>query len=327
MRLRYPHDRPDPQAARRADDLRASTQPGPAARRAQRRHRRRRPGRGRHPARVAPRSSTTSPRSARWPAPAEAREHGMLANEHHPRLHAVRPLRQPDRRGRVPPVLALADGARGRPRARRDPVGVRLPARPRPPGRRLHGVVAHRARPRLPGLDDVRRGAGAARRRRARQGVDAAAGLDRRTTPACGRPPSKRGALAGMGMTEKQGGSDVRANVTAGRADLGRRRVHPARPQVVHLRADERRLPGARPGRGRACHLLRGAAGAARRHPQPARRRPAQGQARQPLQRLGRARARRHARATGSATRAAASAPSSRWSRRPGSTACWARRR
>ena len=78
----------------------------------------------------------------------------------------------------------------------------------------------------------------------------------------------KLGALAGMGMTEKQGGSDVRANVTAARPHGRRRRVHAARAQVVHLRADERRLPGAGAGRGRR-DLLRGAAGAARRHPQP----------------------------------------------------------
>ena len=63
---------------------------------------------------------------------------------------------------------------------------------------------------------------------------------------------SKRGALAGMGMTEKQGGSDVRANVTEARPHVGDGELHPARPQVVHLGADERRLPGARPGRRRA---------------------------------------------------------------------------
>ncbi len=74
------------------------------------------------------------------------------------------------------------------------------------------------------------------------------------------------------------------------------RQLHPARPQVVHLGADERRLPGARAG-GRRRDLLRGAAGAAGRHPQPARRRTPQGQARQPLQRLVRARVRRHRRA------------------------------
>ena len=135
----------------------------------------------------------------------------------------------------------------------------------------------------------------------------------------------KRGALAGMGMTEKQGGSDVRANVTRGAGDRGRRRVHPARPQVVHLGTDERRVPGARAGAGGAVVLPR-AARAPRRHPQPARHRPAQGQARQPRERLGRARAGRHARACGSATRVGACARSSRWSPRPGSTACSAPR-
>ena len=38
--------------------------------------------------------------------------------------------------------------------------------------------------------------------------------VDRRTTPGCGRRSTKAGLLAGMGMTEKQGGSDVRANTT-----------------------------------------------------------------------------------------------------------------
>ena len=55
-------------------------------------------------------------------------------------------------------------------------------------------------------------------------------------------------------MTEKQGGSDVRANTTrrrAGRGGDGGVRAH--RPQVVLLGADERRLPDARPGRRRAC--------------------------------------------------------------------------
>ena len=50
---------------------------------------------------------------------AEAREHGLLANRHEPELVAVRPLRQPGRRGRLPPVVALADGARRRATASR----------------------------------------------------------------------------------------------------------------------------------------------------------------------------------------------------------------
>ena len=68
-------------------------------------------------------------------------------------------------------------------------------------------------------------------------------------------PPRRRGALFGMAMTEKQGGSDVRANTT--RAEPlnggGRRRVRAHRPQVVLLGADVRRLPGARAGRRAAC--------------------------------------------------------------------------
>jgi putative acyl-CoA dehydrogenase len=57
----------------------------------------------------------------------------------------------------------------------------------------------------------------------------------------------KRAALIGMGMTEKQGGSDVRATrrapsrwVRAGRGDLPHHR-----PQVVFLRAHVRRISGA----------------------------------------------------------------------------------
>ena len=67
----------------------------------------------------------------------------------------------------------------------------------------------------------------------------------------------KAGALAGMGMTEKQGGSDVRANVTEATAHRRRGRVHAARPQVVHLRADERRLPRAGAGaEGLSCFVV-----------------------------------------------------------------------
>ena len=39
--------------------------------------------------------------------------------------------------------------------------------------------------------------------------------LDASTTPACAEPASKAGLLAGMSMTEKQGGSDVRAGTTS----------------------------------------------------------------------------------------------------------------
>ena len=56
----------------------------------------------------------------------------------------------------------------------------------------------------VPGLDDLLRGPGAARR------PELAAEWEPRLT----LPDYERGALCGMAMTEKQGGSDVRANTT-----------------------------------------------------------------------------------------------------------------
>ena len=100
--------------------------------------------------------------------------------------------------------------------------------------------------------------------------------------------PDKTGALFGMGMTEKQGGSDVRANTTPRLAAERRRRraeylAH--RTQVVLLGPDVRRLPRARAGAaGLSCFLL--AALHARRHAQPHRFSAPQRQARQSLERL-----------------------------------------
>ena len=91
------------------------------------------------------------------------------------------------------------------------------------------------------------------------------------------RPSGKAGLLAGMAMTEKQGGSDVRANTTTRRA--GRRRQLPAdRAQVVLLGADVRPVPGPGPGPG-GPDLLPAAPGAARRQPQRDAHPAAQGQA------------------------------------------------
>ena len=68
----------------------------------------------------------------------------------------------------------------------------------------------------------------------------------------------KLGALCGMAMTERQGGSDVRANTTAARP-LGDGEYELNGGQVVLLRADVRRVP--RPGAGgkRPLVLLRAA--------------------------------------------------------------------
>ena len=108
---------------------------------------------------------------------------------------------------------------------------------------------------------------------------------------------TKAGITAGMSMTEKQGGSDVRAGTTAGDPER-RRHLPPDRPQVVHLGADVRHLPGAGAGAGRTV-VLHAAADPARRHPQPDVPAAAQGQARQPRQRLERGRIRRRHRLAG----------------------------
>ena len=48
------------------------------------------------------------------------------------------------------------------------------------------------------------------------------------TTRPTGRPPASAARIAGMAMTEKQGGSDVRANTTLRRAVDRRLRTHAA---------------------------------------------------------------------------------------------------
>ena len=63
----------------------------------------------------------------------------------------------------------------------------------------------------------------------------------------------KSGLTLGMGMTERQGGTDVRANTT--KATPAGDGYSYQRREVVLLRADERRFPGACAGAGRT-HLL-----------------------------------------------------------------------
>ena len=155
---------------------------------------------------------------------------------------------------------------RGRPRPARRAVGVGPAGRARGPGRQVLRLVPGRGGPRLPDLDDLRRRARAAAHPRARRRSASRCSPRAPTTSGCAPPPTKRGLIAGMAMTEKQGGSDVRANTTARRA-ARRRHVRAHRPQVVHLRADVRRVPRARAGARRPV-LLPAAAGAARRHPQ-----------------------------------------------------------
>ena len=114
--------------------------------------------------------------------------------EFHPNYHRDHAGRDRARRRRAVVVAAAARRAR---RAR----GAELPASP------------GRAGQQLPADDDPRRGAGAAARAgAARMGRQ---GRSRRTTTRATSPIAhKRGVTIGMGMTEKQGGSDVRANTT-----------------------------------------------------------------------------------------------------------------
>ena len=103
----------------------------------------------------------------------------------------------------------------------------------------------------------------------------------------------KSGALAGMGMTEKQGGSDVRANETEARPTSvdGEYTLHGHKWFTSAPMNDVFLVLAQAPG---GLSLLPGAAGAALRRAQPARRRTAEGQAGQPLQRLLRAGVPRH---------------------------------
>ena len=137
---------------------------------------------------------------------------------------------------------------------------------------------------------------------------------DQRDEPAA----DKRGALAGMAMTEKQGGSDVRANTTrAAPADGGY--VLTGHKWFCSAPMSDLFLMLAQTAR-RAV-LLRRAPLAPRRHPQRDPHRAAQGQARQPLQRVERDRARRR---VGHAPRRRGrrrGRRSSGWSTTPASTA------
>ncbi len=145
-----------------------------------------------------------------------------------------------------------------------------------------------------------RRGPRPARRPRARRPVGAAAGVHRLRPRAA--PGRRQGRRPGRDGHDREAGR-VRpvGHVHRGRAHRrrparGRRGLPPHRPQVVLLGADERPVPRAGPRRlgHRPADLLRRPARARGRHPQPLAPAAAQGQARQPLERLQRGRARRH---------------------------------
>ena len=148
----------------------------------------------------------------------EARRVGPAGEREPARAAHARPLRQPDRRGRVPPGLARADGRRRSRTALHS-----LPWTEPRPGAHVgarRGVHRHgpgRGRPRLPDLDDLRRRPGAARARRSWRPSGSRGSPRLATTRGWCRRATRAGALCGMAMTEKQGGSDVRANTTVAR--------------------------------------------------------------------------------------------------------------
>ncbi|GAB6986696.1 acyl-CoA dehydrogenase family protein [Nocardioides pyridinolyticus] len=150
---------------------------------------------------------------------AEAREHGMLANEHHPRLVSY------DRYGnRVDEVefhpswhwlmeRAVGHGLAARPWEQQDA------GSPYAHVRRAAGFMAW-------SHTEPGHGCPISMTYAAVPALRADETLAKEWTPLLAStaydpgvrlPSSKRGALAGMGMTEKQGGSDVRANVTEAR--------------------------------------------------------------------------------------------------------------
>ena len=156
----------------------------------------------------------------------------------------ARPLRQPHRRGRVPPGLAPADD-----RWASSTSCTRCRGRASEP-------FAHTARAALymtamqaeagfclPDHDDLRGRARAARAARAGRRVGAAGDRHHAMTRARSPPREKGSAIAGMAMTEKQGGSDVRANTTVAHAAERRRRGRRVRARSGTSGSARRRCP------------------------------------------------------------------------------------
>ena len=137
----------------------------------------------------------------------------------------------------------------------------------------------------------------------------------------------KRGALAGMGMTEKQGGSDVRANVTQARPTSvdGEYTLHGHKWFTSAPMNDVFLVLAQAPEGGVTCFLVPRALPDGVAQPASTSSASRTSSATAPTRRPSSSSTAPWA--YGWATRVAASAPSSRWSPRRGSTACWARPR
>ena len=200
-------------------------------------------------------------RRASWARSAARRRRSAGAarpNENKPLLQHPRPLRQPHRRGRVPPLLARADADRRRPR----------PARARPGASRGRGAHVARAAMFML-LMQAEAGVGcpismtysaipalrtAARARRRVGAALPLARLRRRSLPAARQ---ERRAL--RDGDDREAGRLRRAREhhrrRAAERRRARRRVRDHRPQVVLLGADVRRVPRPRADRRRALLL------------------------------------------------------------------------
>ena len=157
-----------------------------------------------------------------------------------------RSLRQPHRRGRVPPRVAPADGGRDQPRPALAALARRAPRRPRRARGRVLCVVPGRRRARVPRLDDLRGASRPSQPTRAGGSLGAADDIGRKhAVPGICAARLRRRAEAGAreGLGQVRHGDDREA----GR--LRRPRQHDARrarrrlvahhgPQVVLLGAD-----------------------------------------------------------------------------------------
>ena len=138
----------------------------------------------------------------------------------------------------------------------------------------------------LPDLDDLRGRARAARTTPNWPPATSRCSVRRTYDFGLRAPLDQAGLIAGMSMTEKQGGSDVRANTTTATPQPdGSYRIVGHKWFTSAPMSDMFLTLAQAPG---GLSLLPAAAGAARRHPQPHAPAAAQGQARQQVQRLAR---------------------------------------
>ena len=146
------------------------------------------------------------------------REAGRDANRHLPELRQLRLRRAAAGRGALSPGLSPVHADRERRR-----VIQRWPGKARPAGMsampRWSTCTARSSRALLPDDDDLCRDTGAGGRPRKLAAVWVPKLTVARVRPCVRRWSGKTGATLGMAMTEKQGGSDVRANATGRGAD------------------------------------------------------------------------------------------------------------